>query len=518
MTPSDSSPELTAGQQALDRGAWEEARGHFQRALDAGESPEAYEGVAAASWWLEQYAAAIEAREHAYRLYHERGERQAAARVAVWLALDSLDYRNELAVASGWLGRAARLVEGLGPTAELGYVVLIRGHLALMADNDAAKAREAATEGRRIGAEAKSNEVEVMSLALDGLARVSEGEVAAGMGLLDEATAAALGGELRDLNAVGVSCCYMIHACERVRDYDRASQWCLRVREFCRRWRFTSMFTVCRLQYASVLMHRGEWDEAEKELQAAIEELRATRPLAVAPGIARLAELRRRQGRTEEAAAMFESVRSHRLATLGRGEMALDAGDARTARDLADQLLRGIPADNRTERVAGLDLRVRAAAALGDDAGATAGADELESIAATLATEPMRATALAARGASLARSDPEGARRPLEDAADLFERSIMPFEAERARRSLATVRAALNARVDGSATASLPLSAREVEVLRLVAQGLADKEIADRLHLSPHTVHRHVSNILMKLDLPSRAAAVAQASRLGLLQ
>src|SRR5258706_14954899 len=137
MTPSDSSPELTAGQQALDRGAWEEARGHFQRALDAGESPEAYEGVAAASWWLEQYAAAIEAREHAYRLYHERGERQAAARVAVWLALDSLDYRNELAGASGWLGPAARPVGGLGPTAALGVRVPDRGDLALVGGNGA---------------------------------------------------------------------------------------------------------------------------------------------------------------------------------------------------------------------------------------------------------------------------------------------------------------------------------------------------------------------------------------------
>jgi DNA-binding NarL/FixJ family response regulator len=198
--------------------------------------------------------------------------------------------------------------------------------------------------------------------------------------------------------------------------------------------------------------------------------------------------------------------------------MALDAGDARTARDLADQLLRSVPTDNRTERVAILDLRVRAAAALGDDAGAAAGADELESIAAAIPTDPMRATALAARGVALERRDPDRARRALEDAADLFERASMPYEAERARRALARVREALSASADGSVSPPSPLSAREVEVLRLVALGLADKEIADRLHLSPHTVHRHVSNILMKLDLPSRAAAVAQASRLGLLQ
>ena len=62
-----------------------------------------------------------------------------------------------------------------------------------------------------------------------------------------------------------------------------------------------------------------------------------------------------------------------------------------------------------------------------------------------------------------------------------------------------------------------PLSAREIEVLRLVADGLPDRAIADRLFLSPHTVHRHVANILTKLGLSSRAAAVAVAARLDLI-
>src|SRR6185295_4357507 len=143
----------------------------------------------------------------------ERGERPAAARMANWLALDSLDYRNEMAVASGWLGRAARLLEGAGPTPEMGFLVLIRGHLALMADNDPRRARAASAEGLEIARVSGSSDVEILSLALGGLARVSEGEVTEGMKLLDESTAAALGGEVKDLNAVGVSCCYMIHAC-----------------------------------------------------------------------------------------------------------------------------------------------------------------------------------------------------------------------------------------------------------------------------------------------------------------
>jgi DNA-binding NarL/FixJ family response regulator len=61
------------------------------------------------------------------------------------------------------------------------------------------------------------------------------------------------------------------------------------------------------------------------------------------------------------------------------------------------------------------------------------------------------------------------------------------------------------------------LSPRELEVLTLVAQGLSNPDIAQRLTLSEHTVHRHLSNILRKLGLPSRVAAAAWGARNGLL-
>src|SRR5262249_36946500 len=156
------------------------------------------------------------------------------------------------------------------------------------------------------------------------------------------------------------------------------------------RWRYSTMFTVCRTQYASVLMHQGDWPAAEAELLAALDEIRATRPAASAPAVVRLAELRRRQGRRAEAAKLFERVRTHGMAAPGRGEMALDSADARTALDLADQALRRIPRSSRTERVGGLDLKSRAAAALGDEAIARAAADELEEIASEVGTDPLR--------------------------------------------------------------------------------------------------------------------------------
>ena len=550
MAPDD---DLEAGRAALTEGAWERARAAFERALERVPDPEALEGLGTACAMLADGNAAIAARERAYALYRERGETHAAARMAIWLAIDSLDFRYEAAVAGGWMQRAERLLEGSPPSLELGLVRTLGGHLALMAENDCETARARAAEGRDIARLAASPELEVLSLGLEGLARVSEGDVRDGMRLLDEATVAALGGDVKDLMAVGQSCCYLIHACERVRDFERAGQWCERVREFCERWRYATLFTVCRTQYASVLMHRGDWAAAETELLAAMDELEANRPAAIAPGIVRLAELRRRQGRRDEAAALFERVRTHPMAVLGRGELALDTGDARGALELAQQALRRVPATSRTERVAGLDLLARAAATLSDDEAAAAAAAELEDVARVIATEPLAALALRARGLALSRRDPSAARVALEDAADLLERGSMPFEAAHTQLALARVlaregrsdaarrasehAAALFARLGSAAGAFAgapdadstsagtdappepsPLTARERDVLRLVAGGLADKEIAAKLSLSPHTIHRHVSNILSKLDLPSRAAAVALAARLGLLE
>jgi LuxR family transcriptional regulator, maltose regulon positive regulatory protein len=561
--PAKPAGSVEAGQEALERGDWESARDSFREAARNEESAEAWEGLAIAAAWLEDVETIFEARERAHRLFLARRDLRGAARLAIWLALDYADWRGEVVVANGWLRRASRLLEGLEPTPEHGLVLLLEGHLALMADYDLVRARSNAAAALEVAHTVGSEEVEFMALALDGLTRVSQGEVASGMELLDEATAAALSAEGSDLNLVGTACCYLIHACERVRDFERAGQWCLRVQEFCRRWRYTSMFTVCRTQYASVLMMRGAWIEAESELSAAMDELARRRPAGLSAAVARLGELRRRQGKTEEASELFARAGSYRLALLGRAEIALERGDLAEAADLVARTLRRIPKDNRTERVAGLELDARVAVAQGDRARAAETVVELEEIGAVIGTDPLRAVALYARGA-LARmeGDLESARKRLEDAVELFERAAIPYEEATAHLILAATLKDLQlpaaARAEAQAARAIlgkigavlaekragilldeydracavttkddsgplgpeaisPLTLREIHVLRLVAEGASDREIARRLHLSPHTVHRHVANILTKLDLPSRAAAVAHASRLGLL-
>ncbi len=546
---------LIAGREALARAAWEEARASFEAALNLEETPEACEGLSWAATWLEDGATAIEARERAYRLYRERGDHSSAARMAIWLTSDYFDFRGEPAVADGWLQRARRLLEGLAPTPEHAWLTFMDGYLALLFDHDTATARRHTEEALALSRALGQIDIEMAGLAQKGLAMVREGEVAEGMRLLDEAATAAIAGELTDPTAIWVACCYLVNACEQVRDYERAAQWCAKVEEFCQRYRIRPMFAICRAHYANVLMWRGAWTEAENVLQSANGEL-ATRPGWISEGIVRLAELRRRQGRWEEATELLAQVEYDPFAQLGCAALAFDQGDPATAVDLAERFLRRMSSGNRTERAAGLEVLIRAQAKLGNTAQAAGTLAELQSIATIIATNPLRGSVNFAEGiVAAAAGDGETARRRFEDAVDLFKQSGAPFETGRARLELAKVltalgrfdaagteaRAALNSHQKVGAvreaeraeaflrelkvatpapTSEAPnltgLTRREQEVLRLVAQGLSNPKIAARLHLSEHTIHRHVANILTKLDLPSRAAAAAFAARHGL--
>jgi ATP/maltotriose-dependent transcriptional regulator MalT len=304
-------------------------------------------------------------------------------------------------------------------------------------------------------------------------------------------------------------------------------------------------------------MWRGAWEEAERELTSAADELAACRPAMTGEGLVRLGELRRRQGKLDEAMALFERGGSHPLASLGRATVIFDRGDFKTSADLAERHLRRLPAKNRTERAAALELVVRACVEQGRMDEATHAVAELHGIANDAKTGPLQALASLAAGLVAGRlADPKSARKHLEDAVDLFKQSGAPFETGRARVELARVMGALGRReaaveeagraiedltplgaslelarargvldavTVGPAAASPAaedrkgLTPREVEILRLISTGLNNQAIAKRLFISEHTVHRHVANTLTKLDVSSRSAAVAQAGRLGLL-
>jgi len=564
-TPQSSRPSTCrAGDEALARGAWTDARAAFDAALATGEIPEALEGLGLAAWWLDLADVVFDSRERAYRLYLEREDRAAAARVAVWLAWDCWAFRGEHAVASGWLQRARRHLEGLPPCAERAWLDVREGSLCLLEEGDPERAHALAADGIREARAAGNVDLEMLGRAVQGLALVASGAVAEGMRLLDEVNTAVVAGELTDLVAIGLSCCYLISACERVRDYDRAVQWCTRLKAFCAKWGLRPLFAVCRTQYASICLSRGTWLEAEEELRAASQELAASRPAMAGDVLVRLAELRRRQGRLVDANALLEQAGAHGLALLGRAELAFDRGDCRAAAEQASRYLRHVPTQNRTDRAAALDLLVRAMTGVGDRDGAATALAELSSIATLVATPTLRASASFAAGhVALSDGKADAARQHLEDAVDFYLRSGAPFELARARVELARALAALG-RSDAAAeeaqramdlfselkaehemartrtvieaiaadatAAGVPapseralqasrggLTKREIEVLRLVAEGLSNQTIAERLFVSDHTVHRHLANILSKLSVSTRAAAVAQAARRGLL-
>jgi hypothetical protein len=236
-------------------------------------------------------------RERAYRLYRRDGDLCSAGRLATLFGIDYFSFRGEAAIGNGWFRIAHRLLEELPPVPEQGWLWIWEGQIRLLADNDPAEARRLGHEAAELGRTLGDVDIEMTGLGLEGLAAVTAGDIGEGMAKLDEATATAVSGDMSEPAGIGATCCYLIFACERVRDYDRAVQWSERLQELCRQWQWVSLFATCRTHHAGVLVWQGAWKEAEAELEAATRELEASRPGKVADGIVRLAELRRRQGR-----------------------------------------------------------------------------------------------------------------------------------------------------------------------------------------------------------------------------
>ena len=228
------------------------------------------------------------------------------------------------------------------------------------------------------------------------------------------------------------------------------------------------------------------------------------------------------------------------------------------ALELADRYLRRFPDSSRVERSAGLEIAIRACARLGEHERADEALEQLREIAARARTRPLLASVRSSEGTlAMARGDHDAARRSFEDALDLLAASDARFEAARVRLELATALSELGRHdrarreaemalvtfaelgADGEraraetmlakrsgARATLPeptvdtplsaLSPRELEVLSLVAEGLTNRDIAERLVISEHTVNRHVANILRKLGLRSRTAAASLAGQYGI--
>jgi DNA-binding CsgD family transcriptional regulator len=537
----DAERALATGRRAQARGDWRRARVHYQAALAERPTADVLEALGWVGWWLADEALTFGSREQAYRLHREAGRAADAARVALWLAADFREFRGDPATGRGWLERSRRLLEDEPASAEHGWLELTEADFALNVEHDPERAISRARRAAGLGREHGVPDLEAVGLALEGVALVGGGVVPPGMRRLEEAVAIASGEPMQLPLSLGWTLCCALSACERVGDFERARRWCDATRRFAERWGGRQLLGVCRTAYGRILAINGDWPRAESELLAAVDDMESARPGLAGPGLARLGELRARQGRTAEARALLE--RAGVAGLTGLGQLALDAGDPDSAAEAAERVLRRLPADAVLDRLPALELLARALAGRGELDAAGALWRTVRDAAAAVGT-PFASgrCALLAAELAVARGAWDDARRAAEDAIDCFAECCAPYEAAVARlRRAEALRAlgrgpaagreaelareafrALGARRDLERLAQpggdgADLTPRELEVLRLVAHGMSDAEIAERLIVSPHTVHRHVANIRVKLALPSRAAAVAHATRAGLL-
>ena len=535
MTPDEL---VAAGGAALRDGRWAEARDAFEAVLrERPDRPDAValDGLGAALWWLGEPRRSVECREQAYARFRRGDDRAGAIRAALGVAVSRYSNFGSPAVAGGWVARAERLLEGPeDPYA--GWVQVMRAYVTTDPARSVASYRRCLEQARRDG----DPDLELCSLSGLGERLVLLGEVDEGMALLDEAMAAALAGEPRSLDTVVYTSCDLLVACDLVADLDRARQWCRAADRFIARYGCPFLSARCRMVYGSVLVASGDWAGADTELRQAIALGTAAGPAMAAEAAGRLADLRLRQGRIEDAAALLDQAGRDARTVLAAAALRLSRGDAGGA----VALLRDTPGDRLPEVLA---LLVRAHLAGGDVGTAATTAARLDRIAATGPPYAEALAAVAAAGVATATGAPDAAER-WQRAAASFSALGMPYDAARCRLELARALAAsrpadataeaeaalsvfgeLGAAADGDAAAGLlrslgrapargprgtgVLTDRERQVLRLIGVGLSNPEIGARLHISRKTAEHHVSNVLGKLGARNRAEAVARAGQ-----
>jgi class 3 adenylate cyclase len=367
---------LDAGRQAASRRSWREAHALYS-AVENGElAPEDLESFAEAAWWTGRLEQAIDLREQAYARFSAVDDKLGAARMALALSWN-YEGRGAFAVSKGWFGRAERLLQQLPESVLHAHLTLSRGMLTLHAgDIDAAlpDLEKAYALGSRFG----DASVQALALVGKGYAFVHSGQVAEGLALLDEATAAAVSGALEPF-ATGLIYCCTIASCQDVGDYRRAAEWTEAANRWCDRLDVTGFPGACRVHRAEIMRLRGDWPKAEAQAVAACEELYDFDRFVTASGFYEIGEIRRRRGdfgAAEEAYAKADELgrepqpgRALLLLAQGKVDAALTA--IRRALDQPDEPL---------TRMRGLPAYVQIALAAGDVPAARTAAEELERI------------------------------------------------------------------------------------------------------------------------------------------
>jgi DNA-binding NarL/FixJ family response regulator len=534
---------LERGRAAYAEGAWREAFESLSGAdqatgLDAGD----LELLARAAYMLGRDDDYVGGLERAHQAYLEAQDVAPAVRCSFWIGHNLL-FRGERGRASGWFSRGKRLLEGVEEDCvERGYL-LIPVWLEQMGGSDYeaahATAAEAADLGERFG------DRDLIWLARDdqGCALIKHGRVAEGLRLVDEVLVAASAGELSPI-VTGIVYCNTIAFCREAYEFRHAREWTEALSRWCERQpQMVAHNGLCLVHRAEIMQMGGAWEEALEESRRAVE--RFTRGVLneIACGKAhyRQGEVHRLRGELDAAEDAYrEASRCGFEPQPGLALLRVAQGDAGSA---TAAIRRAVgEATQPLRRVGLLPAYVEIMLAAGELERARGACRELEEMAERQASDVLHAMAAHARGAiGLAEADAASALATLRPALEAWRELPAPYEVARARLLIgsacrmlgdddtATLEleaaregfaqlgaaldlAAVNSIEGASADADLHgLTAREAEVLRLVAAGRSNREIAAALVISEHTVARHLQNIFAKLGVSSRTAAGAFA-------
>ena len=470
----------------------------------------------------------------------DTGDPGFAAYMAFWLGM-MLGNRGAGAVAGGWLARSARIVdEHHLDTAVSGYL-LVPQALRALDEGDALAAFALFEQAAAIADRFHETDLSTMSRLGRGQSLIAHGEIDRGVAFLDDAMLAVTSGEVSPV-VTGLVYCASIEAFHRIYDLGRAQGWT----DALTRWReqqpeMTAFRGRCLVFRADLMRFHGDWPAATAEIRRAEETLLRPPPEpAAGEAFYVQAELYRLGGDLAAAESAYrEATGWGRRAEPGLVLLRLAQGQTAVARTMLNRAIDETPAG--LDRAPLLDALVAVAIASGDVEAARAAADELGTLAATAAQPLLDAVAASADGsARLASGEPVAALTAYRRAADLWQALDAPYESARVREGIGLACRALgdtesaaiafgaardaferlgaipDARRLEALTGATPptpggLSAREVEVLRHVAAGATNRQIAETLGISERTVDRHVSNIFTKLDVSSRAAATAFA-------
>ena len=547
MQQSNAREELERGRRSYADSAWVDARESLSRADEhAPLAADDLELLATTAYMLGDEQGCRRALERAYHGHEEAQTLRRAARCAFWIGMQ-LALRGEMGPATGWLGRAQRLLDREDEECvEHGYM-LMPVAIQHEAEGDWEGAAETAAAAAEIAGRFGDRDLFGLALLTHGEILVRNGDVKRGLALLDEAMAAVTAGELTPI-PTGIVYCGVIVACEDVYELRRAREWTAALVRWCERQPDLIAFTGrCHVHRAQLMRLQGQWPDALEELRRAGRPATARSNQAAAARACYLeGEVHRLRGEYAEAedayrragALGFEPEPGWALVRLAGGNV-----------DAAAAAIRRVVGETTAEpiRAAILPAYAEIMIAVGDLDSARSACRELAEISDRCDSDLLRASVADVRGAvELAAGDAAGALPILREAFQAWQRLEAPYEAARTRVLVGRTCRALGdedgfafeleaargafeqlgaepdvASVDGllGHTAGTPehgLTTRELDVLRLVAAGKSNKEIAAELVISEHTVARHLQNLFKKLDVQSRTAASAFAFEHGL--